>query len=24
LIETVQNVEKLDDITKLTRPLRIA
>jgi hypothetical protein len=24
LIETVQNVEKLDDISKLTRPLRVA
>jgi len=24
LVETVQNVEKLDDISKLTRPLRIA
>jgi len=24
LVETVQNVEKLDDISKLTRSLRIA
>jgi 2-methylcitrate dehydratase PrpD len=24
LIDTVQNVEKLDDISKLTRPLRVA